>query len=306
MKPITREARLNALAQRSSYVESVLRQALIAQLSSVAWQRDPDETLQVLSSEVDDAGFDIILAYRGASRPIQLKQAHNEKKRGHCSIRLSFSKMPGSCVILMSHTLDELKLDGCQFFGGAPGEPMSAIDGFKPSKTPGRRDGAGRRKVRTHYRDVPVNRFTALLSADALFDKLFPPPDEPVVEHDAEDSPSGPVVPVSSVPTGAHCRTWTLREDNHAHYSSIVRLSESPLYLELLWRAGKQTPVGRIGLFKLDLRRLLDGGYLRTESAGTNLLRLRIKHARNGKFYIQIKDGSPRKVLFGASVAGQV
>lgn len=66
-----RDFRLRALAERSSYVENVLRHAFIAELSSVAWSRNPNEALQVFNAEVDDAGFDVVLNFKGQKRYVQ-------------------------------------------------------------------------------------------------------------------------------------------------------------------------------------------------------------------------------------------
>ena len=115
-----REGRLKALAERSSYVENVLSHALVAELSSVLWQRDPFTPLQVFNSEVDDSGFDLVLTIGSQARYVQLKQAHDEKIPTHCSVRLSFSNLPGSCVVLMSHSLATLRLTQFRFYGSIP------------------------------------------------------------------------------------------------------------------------------------------------------------------------------------------
>lgn len=65
--------RIKALAERSSYVENVLRHALVAELSRVAWRRDPALVLQVFNAEVDAAGFDIVLGFGEQLQYAQLK-----------------------------------------------------------------------------------------------------------------------------------------------------------------------------------------------------------------------------------------
>lgn len=174
MNPAERDNRIKALAERSSYIENVLRHTLVANLSSLVWSRDPFSALQVFNSEVDDSGFDIVLGLGTQVRYVQLKQAHEDKIPTHCSVRLSFSNLPGSCVVLMSHTLAELRLTKFRFFGGAPNERMSNIEAMRQPKAPGRRNAAGERKVRANYRDVPVKQFQGPLSAAELLDVLFP------------------------------------------------------------------------------------------------------------------------------------
>lgn len=54
------EAAIKALSERSSYVENVLRHALIASLSSVVWRQNPSESFEFFNSEVDASGFDVV------------------------------------------------------------------------------------------------------------------------------------------------------------------------------------------------------------------------------------------------------
>src|SRR5262245_18872501 len=93
---------------------------------------------------------------------------------------------------------------------------------------------------------------------------------------------------VDIVPVVASHRRWTLRVDNHAHHHCVVRLGESPLYLELSWRATKTAPVKPVGLFRLDLYGLLRNGFVRPEGHETppSLIRLRIVQAEDKHFYI--------------------
>jgi hypothetical protein len=178
MSPDAHALRITALAERSSYVENVLRHALIAGLSSVVWARNPLASLDVFNAEVDGSGFDVVLGLGSRVRYIQLKQAHDGKIPVHCSVRLSFSELPGSCVVLMSHAAEDLTLPHFRFFGGVPSEPMASIAAMRSTKAPGRRNAAGERKVRANYRDVPVRQFRGPLSIEQLLDILFPGQDD--------------------------------------------------------------------------------------------------------------------------------
>ena len=66
---------------------------------------------------------------------------------------------------------------------------------------------------------------------------------------------------VDKVPEGAAHRRWTLRTELGYHHGQ-VRLSESPLYLELSWRTTAGSPVHFVGIFRLDLHELLNKGYI--------------------------------------------
>lgn len=166
--------RIKALAERSSYVENVLRHSLVAGLSSAQWMRDPRAVLEVFNSEVDSAGFDLVLGLGSRLRYIQLKQAHADKVPTHCSVRLEFASVPGSCVVLMSYDIQDLRLTQFRFLGGAPSAPIGDISSLKPSRVPGRRNAEGVPKVRQGYRDVPVGHFQGPFTLDELLSKLFP------------------------------------------------------------------------------------------------------------------------------------
>jgi len=88
-------------------------------------------------------------------------------------------------------------------------------------------------------------------------------------------------------------RSWTLREDNHAHHHGVVQLSDSPLVLELSFRASKDESPRRVGVFELDLHGLLEGGYVRRENSGTDAVRLRIARKSDGSFVVQVKASGP-------------
>ena len=147
---------------------------MLADLCSELWRRNCHATFQIFNAEVDNAGFDIVLKLGKWVRYIQLKQAHETKKPSHCSARLSFSEIAGSCIVLISYSLQDLTITKYRFFGEGPDTPMPPIFGFKPSIAPGRRNAEGKRHIRHHYRNAPVSRFQVCADSSALFDTLFP------------------------------------------------------------------------------------------------------------------------------------
>jgi hypothetical protein len=162
-----------ALAERSSYVENVLVHRMVASLAGELWRRDPTEPLRIFNSEVDDSGFDLVLGCGTALRYIQVKQVHSLGATTKFSVRLDFTRMAGSCVVVVVHTEDELMIDHFLFYGGAVQEPMPSVEDNKPSLVPGKRDNNGTRKTRQHYRDVKRNKFRGPLTTAELLDALF-------------------------------------------------------------------------------------------------------------------------------------
>jgi hypothetical protein len=181
------ELLLTSAAHQSSYIENVLRHRMTAELCSELWKRDCRAALHIFNSEVDNSGFDMVLRLQSAIRYVQIKQAHAGKVPPHCSTRVSFSQMAGSCIVLISYAIEDLTISSYRFFGKKPHEPMQEIEAFKPSISPGRRNAKGERHIRSHYRDVRVSQFTLAPNAEQLFDLLFPSGIDPIML--GEDDP---------------------------------------------------------------------------------------------------------------------
>jgi hypothetical protein len=162
-----------ALAERSSYVENVLVHRMVANLAGELWRRDPTLPLHIFNSEVDDSGFDLVLGCGTKLRYIQVKQVHTKGAASKFSVRLDFTRMPGSCVVVVVHTEDELTVDHFLFYGGAVDAPMPSVEANKASTVPGMRDIEGNRKTRQHYRDIKRNKFRGPLTTADLLDALF-------------------------------------------------------------------------------------------------------------------------------------
>ena len=162
-----------ALAERSSYVENILIHRLVSGLASELWCRNPNVPLHIFNSEVDDAGFDLVLACGDRLRYIQVKQVHTKGAASKFSVRLEFTRLPGSCVVVVVHSESDLAVEHHLFFGGAANEPMPNVENEKTSVSPIKRGEDGKKKVRLHYRDIPRKKFTGPLNTGELLDALF-------------------------------------------------------------------------------------------------------------------------------------
>ena len=163
-----------ALAERSSYVENVLIHRMVSGLAGELWCRDPNVPLHIFNSEVDDAGFDLVLACGDGLRYVQVKQVHSKGSANKFSVRLEFTRLPGSCVVVVVHSESDLTVEQYLFFGGSANEPMPNVESEKASVSPIKRGEDGKKKVRPHYRDIPRKKFTGPLNTGELLDALFP------------------------------------------------------------------------------------------------------------------------------------
>ena len=162
-----------ALAERSSYVENVLIHRLVSSLAGEMWRRNPNVPLHIFNAEVDDAGFDLVLACVDKLRYIQVKQVHSNGSASKFSVRLEFTRLPGSCVVIVVHSESTLEVEHYLFFGGLADEPMPSVEGEKMSVSPIKRGEDRKKKVRPHYRDIPRKKFSGPLNTGELLDALF-------------------------------------------------------------------------------------------------------------------------------------
>jgi len=98
---------------------------------------------------------------------------------------------------------------------------------------------------------------------------------------------------VEEIPTGVHPRHWVIRDDNQQQYQGVVSLDESPLYLELYWKATARDREQLVGKFRLDLERLLEADYIRRESDAGGDVRIRVHRGDRGVIAIQPASDSP-------------
>lgn len=70
-------------------------------------------------------------------------------------------------------------------------------------------------------------------------------------------------------------------------------LNESPLKLRLSWKQTPKDSSQLIGIYELDLRRLLVAGYVRVEPKTETEIRLRFYHGHDNLIYIQVNSNEP-------------
>jgi hypothetical protein len=87
---------------------------------------------------------------------------------------------------------------------------------------------------------------------------------------------------------------WTGNDASNKESSDRIPLGTTTLYL--WWKASPDsTPdeIEHIGAFRLDLDKLLEGGYVREEKGEPGKVRLRFCHAPDNVVYIQTRKGEP-------------
>lgn len=130
----------------SHYVHSVLRERIVehvfvGEALRRLWQRGVKE-VEVLRSEFDAGGYDLVMNHRKVIRHIQFKSVMEDGKAANVK------------------------------FGGPPGEPLPDIRDFKAAKH-SKANAEGTKLERPTHRIVPLSQFEQLDGLDAVLTRLF-------------------------------------------------------------------------------------------------------------------------------------
>jgi hypothetical protein len=126
--------------------------------------------VEVLRSEFDAHGYDLVMARGNIVRHIQFKTSMT-RKPGAVSVPLALAAKPSGCVIWMRVAAD-LSIGPFYWFGGPPGEALPMI-GHYPSPLRATHTKEGVRPVRQNHRTVPATEFRPLQTLDEVLEALF-------------------------------------------------------------------------------------------------------------------------------------
>jgi hypothetical protein len=162
-------------SMRSQYREKMIEHVFVAEMWKEAWFRRKT-VMEVLRSEVDGSGFDILLECQGVQRHIQLKATEAKGKARRQDVNTILAKRAGGCVVWIFFDGDSVNgLTSLRywFFGGQPGENLPPL-GDKVahhSKANMQRIKGERPGIRVLGRGA----FTQIASSSDLFTTLFGP-----------------------------------------------------------------------------------------------------------------------------------
>jgi hypothetical protein len=157
--------------EHSSFREKLVEHLFAGELLKLSWQ-DGDCSLEIAKPEVDNAGYDLIAEAHGVVRHIQLKSTYHGGRAATQKIHMRLSGKPSGCMLWVYFNENTLELGPFYFFGGKPGEPLPALEGFKTARhTKGDQDGY--KGERPNLKVVPKGKFRELKSMRAVYRALF-------------------------------------------------------------------------------------------------------------------------------------
>lgn len=167
----------------STLRERIVEHVFVGEALRTLWKRGITD-VEVLRSEFDAFGYDLVMTRGHIQRHIQFKTGVGEKP-----VRVSIGALaskPSGCVIWIAVSLD-LDLRYFWWFGGAAGQPLPDMSSLNRPKRIGRRQ-EGDRPERSNHRTVPAKMFRRVDSLDEVLEMLFgalPDTGPPEVDDDA-------------------------------------------------------------------------------------------------------------------------
>ena len=150
--------------------ERTIEHLLIGQLLQRLW-RQSNTDVEILRSEFDRGGYDLVADAGATVRHIQLKCSGTQAAAASQKISLNLSQKPSGCVLWIVVD-DELNFDHFLWFGGLPGEPLPDILQMPVAKHV-KANAQGIKSARANLRIVSKGKFTRLQTLDDVLDRLF-------------------------------------------------------------------------------------------------------------------------------------
>lgn len=164
----------------STLRERIVEHVFVGEALKRLWQLGIFD-VEVLRSEFDAGGYDLVMSRGSIVRHIQFKSVMEDGKAARTSVNLKLADKPSGCVIWLFVSPD-LSLKQFLWFGGAPGAGLPDLSGFSITKH-SKGNAEGVKLERPNHRIVPRGSFSVLNSLDAVLGKLFGPLDPtPVVD----------------------------------------------------------------------------------------------------------------------------
>ncbi|NDV28144.1 hypothetical protein [Desulfovibrio sp. JC010] len=155
----------------SSFRENILEHMLIGEVTRTLWKRGYPAT-EVMRTEVDAMGYDIVFSVNGYTRFVQLKARKAGARGTSLSVNRSLENKHGGCVIVILCDEVDLALKGFRWFGNRPDEKMTEL----PDKV-AKRPTANSQGVKPELKSKCLMNwglFQPIADVEELVDVMFP------------------------------------------------------------------------------------------------------------------------------------
>ena len=163
--------------ETSHYLHSTLREKIVEHVFvgnalRRLWQHHVTD-VEVLRSEFDAGGYDLVMSHGKIVRHIQFKTTMVNGKAAFIKSSLKPMDKPSGCIIWIFVT-ETLDLRSYRWLGGLPGDPLPDIRNMRVAKH-SKANAKGEKAERPDQRIIPRSRFDLLSSLDEVLERLFGP-----------------------------------------------------------------------------------------------------------------------------------
>jgi hypothetical protein len=156
-------------SHRSSTREKVLEYRFLAEVTAELYRRGLE--FDVLRSDVDALGHDLVIEANGIIRHIQLKATYRGGKSTRVTSNIRLATRPSGCLIWMIYDPHTLDITAFRWFGGVPGAALPDL-GTRVVKH-SRCNAGGTKNERPAHRVLPRRVFSPIGDIATLVDQLF-------------------------------------------------------------------------------------------------------------------------------------
>ena len=159
-----------AHSEHSSLREVILEHAFVADLLRHFW-RSGIFDVEVLRSEFDAGGYELVVSRGSIIRHVQLKAKRVRGKTRAFPISQRLAHRKAGCIVVVVVN-DDLQIDHFRWFGGGPGEPLPLVGEYQAARhTKG--DASGVKAERRQHFLVPLSQFTPLPDIASVAEALL-------------------------------------------------------------------------------------------------------------------------------------
>ncbi len=158
----------------STFYEQLVEHVFITEVLQEVWYSF-GKMAEVLRSEIDTSGYDVVIECNSILRHIQLKSSSSDAKASFQKVNIALGEKPSGCVIWLfreQNSDTRRMLLAYRFFGSGPGRRLPSLQEFKTAKhTKG--NAIGKKTERKNIRKVPKSKFITIPTTKALVELLF-------------------------------------------------------------------------------------------------------------------------------------
>ncbi|WP_244106440.1 hypothetical protein [Paraburkholderia phenazinium] len=145
----------------SSLRERIVEHVFVGEALRALWRHNNTD-VEVLRSEFDAGGYDLVMSYRAIVRHIQLKVSVEGGKTDSVTASLKLMEKPSGCILWIV-VADDLEFRSFLWFGNEPRNPLPDIRELKTAHHT-KANAAGVKTKRPGQREIPRGAFTRLAS----------------------------------------------------------------------------------------------------------------------------------------------